>query len=133
MQAHDRGEGALAVLAERFGVSAAWAWKISAQRTRTGKMERAPGQAPGPKSRVEREVLARLLRGQPDATLAELQAGLHERSGHRFTVPHLWKVVRRMGFRLKKSRSTPKSAARKKTGSSGKSSWKRSGRSRRRS
>jgi transposase len=40
LQAHDRGEGTLEQLAERFSVSAPWAWKISAQRKRTGQMER---------------------------------------------------------------------------------------------
>ena len=28
LQAHDRGEGTLEQLAERFSVSAPWAWKI---------------------------------------------------------------------------------------------------------
>jgi transposase len=40
LQAHDRGEGTLEQLAERFSVSAPWAWKISAQRKRSGQMER---------------------------------------------------------------------------------------------
>src|ERR1035438_6331356 len=40
LQAHDRGEGTLEQLAERFSVSTPWAWKISAQRKRSGQMER---------------------------------------------------------------------------------------------
>src|SRR5271157_1488341 len=40
LQAHDRGEGTLEQLAVRFSVSAPWAWKISAQRKRSGQMER---------------------------------------------------------------------------------------------
>src|SRR5260370_33748177 len=40
LQAHDRGEGTLEQLAERFSVSVPWAWKISAQRKRSGQMER---------------------------------------------------------------------------------------------
>ena len=40
LQAHDRGEGTLEQLAQRFSVSAAGAWKISAQRKRSGQMER---------------------------------------------------------------------------------------------
>jgi transposase len=41
LQAYDRGEGTLQQLAERFQVSVAWAWKISAQRKSSGQMERA--------------------------------------------------------------------------------------------
>ena len=40
LQAHDRGEGTLEQLAVRFSVSVPWAWKISAQRKRSGQMER---------------------------------------------------------------------------------------------
>src|SRR3990170_1264263 len=40
LEAYDRGEGNLPELAERFGVSTPWAWKISAQRRRTGQRER---------------------------------------------------------------------------------------------
>src|SRR5271157_5296378 len=40
LQAYDRGEGTLEQLAERFSVSVPWAWKISAQRKRSGQMER---------------------------------------------------------------------------------------------
>jgi transposase len=40
LTAYDGGEGLIRELAARFGVSAAWGWKISAARKRTGKMER---------------------------------------------------------------------------------------------
>src|SRR3989304_5768690 len=40
LEAHDRGEGSLRELAERFGVSSPYAGKISAQRRRTGQVER---------------------------------------------------------------------------------------------
>jgi hypothetical protein len=45
LQAHDRGEGTLEQLAVRFSVSAPWAWKISAQRKRSGQMERVDSAA----------------------------------------------------------------------------------------
>ncbi|MBI2815657.1 MAG: IS630 family transposase, partial [Acidobacteria bacterium] len=51
LEAYDRGEGTLAELADRFGVSTPWAWKISAQRRRTGQMERVE-QRYGPRSKV---------------------------------------------------------------------------------
>jgi len=39
LQAHDRGDGSLRELAQRFGVSAPYAWKISSQRRRSGQMD----------------------------------------------------------------------------------------------
>jgi len=44
LEAFDQGNGSLSELAEDFGVSLGWAWKISAARKRTGRMER-PGYA----------------------------------------------------------------------------------------
>ncbi len=35
LEAHAAGKGTLAELAERFGVSLAWAWKISSARKQT--------------------------------------------------------------------------------------------------
>jgi hypothetical protein len=65
LQAYDRGEGTLEQLAERFCVSAPWVWKISAQRKRSGQMER-----------VEQARLRGWVQAQPDLTLAELQQKL---------------------------------------------------------
>jgi transposase len=57
LEAHERGEGSLAELAERFHVSVGWAEKISATLRRTGKMERPAGGKRGPKSRLSPEVV----------------------------------------------------------------------------
>src|SRR5208282_1151214 len=62
LEAYDHGKGSLVELAERFGVSLGWAWKISSARKRTGRIERA-SYRPGPKPRVDEQVLAGLLRG----------------------------------------------------------------------
>jgi transposase len=108
LQAHDRGEGSLAELAKRFGVSVPWAWKISRQRRRTGQMERAE-QRHGPPSRITAEVQATLrglVRQQPDVTLVELQQRLWASERVRISYQHLWRVLQRLGLRLKKSRST---------------------------
>ena len=78
LQAYDREEGTLEQLARRFSVSAAWAWKISAQRKRSGQMERVE-QRRGGSRKVTAEVEQRLrswVQGQPDLTLAELQQKL---------------------------------------------------------
>jgi hypothetical protein len=78
LQAYDRGEGTLGQLAERFSVSVPWAWKISAQRKRSGQMERVE-QRRGGGRKVTLEVQERLrgwVQAQPDATLTELQQKL---------------------------------------------------------
>jgi transposase len=111
LEAHDRGEGSLRELAKRFGVSVPWAWKISRQRKRTGQMERIE-QRHGPRSRITAEVqgkIRRLVKQQPDATLVELHQRLWANERIRISFQHLWRVLHRMGLRLKKSRSTPKS------------------------
>lgn len=80
LEAHDRGKGTLGELADRFGVSLAWAWKISSARKRTGAVEREPYKE-GPKVRVDREAIRRLLEAQPDLYLRELQAELKAATG----------------------------------------------------
>lgn len=127
LEAYDQGKGSLAELAEQFCVSTPWAWKISAARKRTGQVEQ-PSYRHGPKSRVDEQVLSDLLSARPDMTLPELQREVTNKSGLQFSTQHLWRVLKRMGFRLKKSRSTPKSGTRKPTGSAVKSSSKRSAR-----
>jgi transposase len=132
LEAYDQGQGSLVELAERFGVSRGWAWKISSARKRTGRMERARYR-PGPKPRIDEPVLAGLLRDQADATLIELQAKLEKKSGLRVSTQHLWRVLKRMGFRLKKSHSTPRNGTRKPTANDARSSSKPSATWRRRS
>jgi transposase len=115
LEAHDKGKGTLAELAERFGVSVAWAWKISSARRRTGSTARSLYR-PGPKPRVDREAIRGLLERKPDLYLRELQGELKSSTGVQFSTPYLWKIVRELGFGLKKSRSTPPSATPKPTG-----------------
>ena len=110
LEAHDRGEGSLEALAQRFGVSAPWAWKISAQRKRPGRMERVE-QRHGPESKVSGEVeerLRRWVRQQPDLTLQELQERLQETARLPVSMGWLGQVLRRRQLRLKKNRSTPR-------------------------
>jgi transposase len=133
LQAHDRGEGTLEQLAERFSVSAPWAWKISAQRKRSGQMERVEQRRGG--GRKVTDAVQERLRGwvqrQPDATLTELQQKLEQAQHLHVSVGRLWQVLRQMGLRLKKSYSTPANATRKRTSGGGKASRKRSPGSRR--
>ena len=121
LEAHDRGTGTLAELADRFGVSLSWAWKISSARKRTGSAERKLYH-PGPKVRVDREAVRRLLEAQPDLYLRELRTELEAATGIQVSTPHLWKIVGELGFRLKKSRSTPPNVTRKRIASGAKRS-----------
>jgi len=115
LQAYDRGEGTLEQLAKRFSVSAPWAWKISAQRKRSGQMERVE-QRRGTIRKVTAEVERQLhgwVQAQPDLTLAELQQKLAKVHHLQVSIGRLWQVLRQMGLRLRKSRSTPAYATRK--------------------
>lgn len=130
LEAHDRGEASLAELALRFGVSCGWAWKISAARKRSGRVERQRYR-PGPASRLDRKVLAGLLARKADLTLGQLQAAMEKQTGVRFGTSYLWRVLRGMNFRLKKRHSMPRNATRKRTASGAQSSSIKSVRSRR--
>jgi len=133
LSAYDRGEGTLTHLAARFCVSVGWARKISMQRGRTGQAERVPHR-PGRKLRAGEDAQQQVrawFRAQPDLTLAEVQARLLDEADVRLSIPQVWYLVRRLGLRLKKSRSTPPSATAKPTGGGAKSISPGSPRSRR--
>jgi transposase len=122
LQAYEQGKGTLGELAEQFGVSEGWAKKISALRTRTGQMERAPWRR-GPQSRVTAAVQAWLreqICQQPDLTLMELQEQLQAAQGVRLSIGRLWLALRQMGLRLKKSHSTPRNKKRRRRSSAAK-------------
>ena len=129
LTAYDRGQGSLRELAELFSVSYDWAKKISRQRLRSQQMERVAQSRHGVASRVTPEVeaeLLRQLREQPDRTLADLQKGLQQAVGIGISSQHLWRVLKGLGVRLKKSHSTQRSETRKPIKSSGQSSSKKS-------
>lgn len=130
LEAHAAGKGTLGELAERFGVSLPWAWKVSAAHKRSGAVERAPQSRHGRVSRVDRARVRALLKAKPDLVLRELCEEM-ERIGMRVSHTQMWRVVRELGLRLKKSRFTPPSETPKKTANGVKSSSTGSGRSRR--
>ena len=132
-EAHAKGHGSFRTLAAVFGVSLGYVEKIFRQRKQNGKGERVRHR-PGPKSRVSQAVANRmveLVEANSDLTVAELRERIVADSG----VEMSWSLVRlwvvRLGLRLKKSRSTPKSGTRKRISSGAKSSSKRSATSRR--
>jgi len=110
--AYDQGEGTLAELAGRFLVSVGWAKKISAARNRTGQAERLPhkpGRKPHAGIDAQQQVRAWFVQ-QPDLTLAEVRQKLLGEAGISLSLPQIWKLLGKLGLRLKKSRSTPPSA-----------------------
>ena len=109
--AYDQGEGTLQELASRFVVSVGWAKKISAARNRTGQAERLahkPGRKPHAGIEAQQQVRTWFVQ-QPDLTLAEVQRKLLGEAGVSLSLPQVWKLLRKLGLRLKKSRSTPPS------------------------
>ena len=135
LEAHQRKEGTLAQLAQRFSVSLAWGRKISACFSKSGKMERPPGRRRGPVSKITAGVKADLknwIEKQSDLTLAELQWRLHERRQLEVSIGRLWTALNDVGLRLKKSRSTPPSKTAKRAASGAWSGARRADRSTRR-
>ena len=121
--AYDQGEETLEELASRFLVSVGWAKKISAARNRTGQAERVPhkpGRKPHTGIEAQQQVRTWFVQ-QPDLTLAEVQQKLLSEAGVSLSLPQVWKLLRKLGLRLKKSRSTPPSEIPKPTENSARS------------
>jgi transposase len=135
LQAYVQEEGTQEQLAQRFRVSVGYVEKIRGQQLRTGQMERIPHH-PGRKPKFTaaiRQQLCRWLQQQPDLTLAELQQKLQQQERLGVSQPSLWQVLRLLGLRLKKSRSTLANGTPKRTVGGGKSSSPKSSPWRRRS
>ena len=112
IEAHQQGEGSLEVLARRFHVSVGWARKVSATYRRSGSWARPPSGPRGPRSKFTVEIRRQVgewIAEQPDLTLHELQSRLREELRLRASIGRLWSLLREMGLRLKKKRSTPPS------------------------
>ena len=133
LAARARGDAGLKKLAFRFGVSHSWAQKVVRQSKQTGQAERVRHR-PGRPSRMSDEI-ASYMRAQvaerTDLTLAELQQRLLLDKSVRFSIGRLWTLLRVLGLRLKKSRSTPGSATLRPTANDVSSTSKRFARPRR--
>lgn len=128
LQSYDRGKASLEELAEQYGVSVGWAKKLSARRTRTGQIDFLPYRH-GPQSRATEQVkqwLRARVRQQADLTLVELQQGLVEEQKVQLSVSRLWRVLKEMGLRLKKSHSTPRNEIPQKRSRDGKRGGRKS-------
>jgi transposase len=129
-EADERGEGSCRVLAKRFGVSWEYVRKVRQQRKQHKSLARRPQSRFGVPSRLSDSVKASLLSlvaAQPDITIEELR----ERIATELSLSVSWSTMRRwvlkLGLRLKKSRSMPRSETPKPTESSANSSLSASG------
>ena len=106
LAACDAGQRTGAV-AERFGASPARVRRLKQHRRERGG-DIAPRPGGGSRGRkIDRDRLAGLAAGQPDATLAELR----DRLGAAATVWSVCRALRQLGLSYKKSRSGPPSGA----------------------
>jgi putative transposase len=117
LSAYAGGKGTMRELAERFDVSYGWVLKIAAAQRQSGSYKRVP-QRRAP-SRIDADLIRRLVEAQPDIVLVELQQKAAEH-GVRASTVHLWRILGKLDLRLKKSHSTPPSATAKKTAVSAK-------------
>lgn len=95
-------------VAPLFRVSISYIYKALERRSATGETRasaRGGPQRPPVLSGHEAALLTHL-RGHPDATLAELRRWLFETRGVSISVGALWNGLERLGWTLKKSRST---------------------------
>ena len=93
-------------------------------------MERQPQRRHGRVRRLDPEQVKWLLDARPDLTLHGLQEAL-SKEGTSVSPSHLWRVLLRgLGYRLKKSRSTPPNATATRTVKGVRSSWDGSPKSR---
>jgi transposase len=96
--------------------------KLVAHKRQTGQAERIPHR-PGRKPKFTppiRERLRSWLKSQPDLTLKELQKKLDQEERLHSSQFSIWITLGKMGLRLKKSRSMPKSKTRRGSSSSAK-------------
>ena len=76
LERHEKGEDTLEDLADQFGVSLGWVYKISAAFARTGKMERPLPARVGRKRKATPEIeqfISETVQARSDITLAGLQ------------------------------------------------------------
>ena len=127
LSAYASGKGTMRELAERFDVSYGWVLKIAAAQRQSGSYKRVPQRRAA--SRIDAELIRRLVEAQPDIVLVELQQKAASQ-GVRASTVHLWRLLAKLGLRLKKSHSMPPSATRKKTSEGAKRTSRPSARSR---
>ena len=120
LQCYEEGQQTQEEIAQRFKVSIRYVGKLVAHKRKTRQAERIPHR-PGRKPKFTppiRERLRSWLKSQPDLTLKELQKKLEQEERLHSSQFSIWNTLGKMGLRLKKSRSMPKSKTRRRSSSS---------------
>jgi transposase len=115
LRAYDAHRGSQRGLAALFGVSRAFVENLLQRRRTTGTIAPRPhagGRQPSC-DRAAREMVARLLRAQPDATWEELCAQLGPRRGVWVSGPTMSRLLTRLGLPRQKNHFTPPSVTRR--------------------
>lgn len=125
IDACDRGMKTKPV-AQLFGVSPSWVRWLKQNRREHGTIQAKPATGgTDPILQDEDEKVHAHFKAHPDTTILELKEAL-KTDASEVTV---WRAARRLGYRFKKSRSTPANASGKTSSSDASSGIKRSSRS----
>jgi transposase len=110
--AYEKGEHTLAEVAQRFSVGQTFLKKMLRQKRETASLERLPQRAGAKKilSPPHRDWLAKHVKENPDATLAELQKGLRQQKQVSVSLPTLCRELQALRLGRKKNRSSPPNA-----------------------
>jgi transposase len=123
LRAYDEHRGSQRALAALFGVSRACVENLLRRRRTMRTIAPRPhagGRQPSC-DMAARELVARMLREQPDATLEELCTQLGQRRGVWVSVPTMSRLLTRLGLPRKKHHFMPLSVTRR--GSSGRARY----------
>jgi transposase len=104
--AYEKGEETIAGIAAKFSVGQTFLKKMLRQKRATGSVERLPHRAGAKKvlSDKQRSFLAKQIKKQPDATLAELREDLQIREQVSVSVATVSRELRALRLPRKKSR-----------------------------
>lgn len=105
LSAVDRQEQTVQEIAEIFEVTERYVYKLLKLRRETGDISPRPhgGGAVAKLDEAKRRDLEGFVREYPDATLAELQELLRRKSRVKVSINTIWRVLRQIGFSLKKN------------------------------
>ena len=112
LRACDQHLGSQQVIADLFGVSQSFVEKLLHRRRTTGAVAARP-HGGGARPSCDAEAMAlvqRLVEAQSDATLEELCEQLSQQRGLKVSRPTMSRVLTRLGWPRKKSRSMPQNA-----------------------
>jgi transposase len=110
--AYEKGEQTIAEIADGFSVGQTFLKKMLRQKRETGSVERLPARSGAKKalSDAHRRFLAKQIKEQPDATLAELQERLRQKKQIRVSAATVSRELTELGLPRKKNRSSQRSA-----------------------